>query len=59
MFSFVEMIRTHGSDIINGEKAPENSMHYMASVQNNKGQHVCGGFLITEDFVVSAAHCDK
>ncbi|XP_005754663.1 trypsin-like [Pundamilia nyererei] len=48
----------HGSDIINGEKAPENSMQYMASVQNNKGQHVCGGFLITEDFVVSAAHCN-
>ncbi|XP_004552752.3 granzyme B(G,H) [Maylandia zebra] len=49
----------HGSDIIDGEKAPENSMQYMASVQNNKSQHVCGGFLITEDFVVSAAHCDK
>ncbi|KAL4000118.1 organic solute transporter subunit alpha [Sarotherodon galilaeus] len=48
----------HGSDIIHGEKAPENSMQYMASVQNNRG-HVCGGFLITEDFVVSAAHCDK
>uniref|UniRef100_A0A3P9BA08 Granzyme B(G,H) n=1 Tax=Maylandia zebra TaxID=106582 RepID=A0A3P9BA08_9CICH len=46
-------------DIINGEKAPENSSHYMASVQNKKGQHVCGGFLITEDFVVSAAHCDE
>ncbi|XP_063323756.1 granzyme-like protein 1 [Pelmatolapia mariae] len=49
----------HGSDIIHGEKAPENSMLYMASVQDNKGHHVCGGFLITEDFVVSAAHCDK
>ncbi|XP_019207503.1 trypsin-3 isoform X2 [Oreochromis niloticus] len=47
----------HGSDIIDGEKAPENSMQYMASVQNNNGHHVCGGFLITEDFVVSAAHC--
>ncbi|XP_031599424.2 granzyme B(G,H)-like [Oreochromis aureus] len=49
---------THGSDIIHGEKAPENSMQYMASVQDNEGEHVCGGFLITEDFVVSAAHCD-
>ncbi|KAL4000119.1 proteasome assembly chaperone 3 [Sarotherodon galilaeus] len=49
---------SHGSDIIDGEKAPENSMLYMASVQDNKGEHVCGGFLITEDFVVSAAHCD-
>ncbi|XP_063323755.1 trypsin-3-like [Pelmatolapia mariae] len=48
----------HGSDIIHGEKAPQNSMKYMASVQDYKGHHVCGGFLITEDFVVSAAHCD-
>uniref|UniRef100_A0A3P9BC64 Granzyme B(G,H)-like n=1 Tax=Maylandia zebra TaxID=106582 RepID=A0A3P9BC64_9CICH len=45
-------------EIIHGTKAPENSMHYMASVQNKKGEHVCGGFLMTEDFVVSAAHCD-
>uniref|UniRef100_A0A3Q0SBK4 trypsin n=1 Tax=Amphilophus citrinellus TaxID=61819 RepID=A0A3Q0SBK4_AMPCI len=47
----------HGSNIIQGEKVPENSMLYMASVQNNDG-HVCGGFLVTEDFVVTAAHCD-
>uniref|UniRef100_A0A3P9BBV2 trypsin n=1 Tax=Maylandia zebra TaxID=106582 RepID=A0A3P9BBV2_9CICH len=49
----------HGSHIIDGKKAPENSMQYMASVQNNNSHHVCGGFLITEDFVVSAAHCNK
>ncbi|XP_039896168.1 granzyme B(G,H)-like isoform X2 [Simochromis diagramma] len=49
---------THVIAIIHGEKAPENSMQYMASVQNNNGQHVCGGFLITEEFVVSAANCD-
>ncbi|KAM6939320.1 duodenase-1-like [Lycodopsis pacificus] len=46
-----------GSEIINGELAPENSMLYMASVQNSKG-HYCGGFLISEDFVLTAAHCD-
>ncbi|XP_063323761.1 trypsin-3-like [Pelmatolapia mariae] len=49
----------HGSDIIDGEKAPESSMQYMASVQNNEGRHICGGFLIKEYFVVSAAHCDN
>ncbi|XP_045905967.1 transmembrane protease serine 9-like [Micropterus dolomieu] len=48
---------TLGGKIIHGEKVPENSMLYMVSLQNIRG-HVCGGFLIREDFVVSAAHCD-
>uniref|UniRef100_A0A3Q2TR19 Mast cell protease 8 n=1 Tax=Fundulus heteroclitus TaxID=8078 RepID=A0A3Q2TR19_FUNHE len=48
----------HGTEIIHGKKVPDDLMLYMASVQNNKA-HVCGGFLISEDFVVTAAHCDK
>ncbi|XP_074524852.1 mast cell protease 2-like [Halichoeres trimaculatus] len=46
-----------GSKIINGSKTKKNSMMYMASVQRDQ-QHVCGGFLISKDFVLTAAHCD-
>uniref|UniRef100_A0A3Q2PG57 Peptidase S1 domain-containing protein n=1 Tax=Fundulus heteroclitus TaxID=8078 RepID=A0A3Q2PG57_FUNHE len=51
-----------GYHIIHGHKAPPNSMPYMVSVQSN-GKHACGGFLIrflvSEDYVVTAAHCNE
>ncbi|XP_047442144.1 mast cell protease 1A-like [Mugil cephalus] len=54
----VILLTALGSEIINGKKAKKSSMKYMASVQNSNG-HICGGFLVSEDFVMTAAHCDK
>lgn len=42
--------------ILGGREAVSHARPYMASVQVN-GQHVCGGFLVSEQWVLSAAHC--
>ncbi|XP_065099450.1 cathepsin G-like [Paramisgurnus dabryanus] len=42
--------------IVNGTKATPHSRPYMVSVQKY-GKHECGGFLISDQFVLTAAHC--
>ncbi|XP_058643347.1 granzyme B-like isoform X2 [Onychostoma macrolepis] len=45
-----------GSGIIGGKEAKPHSRPYMASIQY-KNHHTCGGMLIREDYVLTAAHC--
>ncbi|MCJ8737737.1 hypothetical protein PDJAM_G00027530 [Pangasius djambal] len=42
--------------IVNGSMVKAHSRPYMVSVQKD-GRHICGGFLVSENFVMTAAHC--
>ncbi|XP_059425485.1 duodenase-1-like [Carassius carassius] len=42
--------------IVNGTEAKPHSRPYMVSVQKN-WLHICGGFLISDEFVLTVAHC--
>ncbi|XP_075433214.1 chymotrypsin-like protease CTRL-1 [Ascaphus truei] len=43
--------------IINGEDAVPHSWPWQVSFQDSRGSHFCGGSLINENWVITAAHC--
>uniref|UniRef100_A0A452RSW2 Peptidase S1 domain-containing protein n=1 Tax=Ursus americanus TaxID=9643 RepID=A0A452RSW2_URSAM len=45
------------SRIINGEDAVPSSWPWQVSLQTGSGLHFCGGSLISQHWVVTAAHC--
>ncbi|XP_038166079.1 granzyme B-like [Arvicola amphibius] len=51
--------RTEAGEIIGGHEARPHSRPYMAylKIMDQNSQRTCGGFLIREDFVLTAAHC--
>merc|ERR1739838_89461 len=45
------------SRIVNGEEAVPHSWPWQVSLQDYTGFHFCGGSLVNENWVVTAAHC--
>uniref|UniRef100_A0A3Q4N548 trypsin n=1 Tax=Neolamprologus brichardi TaxID=32507 RepID=A0A3Q4N548_NEOBR len=58
IFIFLQVSLTGAAEsgIVGGREAKPHSRPYMASIQY-QAQHSCGGILIREDFVLTAAHC--
>ncbi|XP_048211070.1 chymotrypsinogen B-like [Perognathus longimembris pacificus] len=45
------------SRVAGGEEAVPGSWPWQVSLQYESGYHFCGGTLISEDWVLTAAHC--
>lgn len=40
-----------------GKTARESELPWMVALQTENGNHVCGGTLVTDQYVLTAAHC--
>ncbi|CAH2324622.1 chymotrypsin A-like [Pelobates cultripes] len=53
----IQPVLTGYARIVNGEEAIPGSWPWQVSLQDRTGFHFCGGSLISENWVVTAAHC--
>ncbi|KAK2906956.1 hypothetical protein Q8A67_005941 [Cirrhinus molitorella] len=51
--------RHHRDGITGGKVSVPHSRPYMVYIRDNKTKATCGGFLVRQDFVMTAAHCKQ
>ena len=47
------------SKIVGGSAVSPNSWNFIVSIQQTSGFHYCGGSIINENWVITAAHCTE
>ncbi|CAB1322446.1 unnamed protein product [Coregonus sp. 'balchen'] len=60
--STIILLYLHSGDcaeIIDGKEVKPHSLPYMALLENKQGHKVCGGILIHQQWVLTAAHCSE
>ncbi|KAM4017459.1 chymotrypsinogen 2-like [Anomaloglossus baeobatrachus] len=53
----IQPVLTGYARIVNGEEAIPGSWPWQVTLQDNTGFHFCGGSLISDEWVITAAHC--